>query len=547
MQTPLLLRALVGLGCVARVAPGARRRRGDGAGESSGAASAVSSAATSSGAGAGGFALDALELVPGGVRGAPYLHPSVARFQRALLYYTGADNLARDGRACVVLFLLEGSNADLEGERDGAPPPPYALRARAHVWVVDPHAKGRGPHPPPVVRRVFARARAQMGFVGGGRRGHGADAMDVTDVTEEGGMGGAGGAGTTPSSASCEFETASVVRTPEAALAACAATLAAHRASLAAKRGGATLLLLRAREGAAAMRRAVPLLSEFPTVEQPLSAAERALPALGWQASAVEGACRALLECDGRLRAAVSFSRYAHVPLGNLGADPACTAADVAFARLLRHNRKALWATPLARPDLGGAESDENEAWSDNRPAPSVSTPGAYRCVCVELELFGLAVGAVVAAPHLNQQDLAAAATAAGVVGAGVSDEAPAGDAFRLLQSLVADWLRDVRDKGSADADGMLQHFYRRLSSRAAALHEPALHALVHALMTRVFHRLVAECRRLGAVVVHASFERVIIATGKRERGLAERYVLYFVGALTACDVFQVREESVLP
>ena len=89
--------------------------------------------------------------------------------------------------------------------------------------------------------------------------------------------------------------------------------------------------------------------------------------------------------CSSRLH------RYANVPLGNLGHDTALSSADILFARLLRHNRHVLWASDCARPDLGGAELDENSAWAEELERPSLNAPGAYRTVCVELEVqFGL-------------------------------------------------------------------------------------------------------------------------------------------------------------
>ena len=64
-----------------------------------------------------------------------------------------------------------------------------------------------------------------------------------------------------------------------------------------------------------------------------------------------------------------------------------------------------------------------------------MTCPGAYRCVCVRLRLYNLAVSAVVKAEALAE--LEGASSAAGV-------EAGSGPAFRVLKALVHGWLADA-------------------------------------------------------------------------------------------------------
>jgi hypothetical protein len=65
-----------------------------------------------------------------------------------------------------------------------------------------------------------------------------------------------------------------------------------------------------------------------------------------------------------------------------------------------------------------------------------VTNPGAYRCVCVRLKLYSLAVTAVVKSEVLAELEGASSA-AAGV-------DAGAAPAFRVLKQLVASWLTDA-------------------------------------------------------------------------------------------------------
>ena len=59
------------------------------------------------------------------------------------------------------------------------------------------------------------------------------------------------------------------------------------------------------------------------------------------------------------------------------------------------HNRHLLWASESGFPDLGGLEGDENDIWADDDAVPTIEVAGAYRTICVDMDLFGLAVNSV--------------------------------------------------------------------------------------------------------------------------------------------------------
>jgi len=60
----------------------------------------------------------------------------------------------------------------------------------------------------------------------------------------------------------------------------------------------------------------------------------------------------------------VAASRYACVPLANLGDDPTISTVDALLGRLLSHNRQVLWASESGVPDLGGSECDDHHVQS---------------------------------------------------------------------------------------------------------------------------------------------------------------------------------------
>lgn len=59
---------------------------------------------------------------------------------------------------------------------------------------------------------------------------------------------------------------------------------------------------------------------------------------------------------------------------------------------------------------------------------------------------------------------------------------------------------------------------------------------LLHSLLLRC--RLISELRRLGACVVFASFQKVIIATTKSDIKAARDYVKFVVSTVTSRDLF---------
>jgi DNA polymerase epsilon subunit 1 len=56
-------------------------------------------------------------------------------------------------------------------------------------------------------------------------------------------------------------------------------------------------------------------------------------------------------------------------------------------------------------------------------------------------------------------------------------------------------------------------------------MHEPLLQQLVHKLMKKIFLQLIHQLKLLGCEVVHASFNRLILHTKKKDFEEAHSYV----------------------
>lgn len=73
---------------------------------------------------------------------------------------------------------------------------------------------------------------------------------------------------------------------------------------------------------------------------------------------------------------------------------------------------------------------------------------------------------------------------------------------------------------------------------RARAVFDRVRASVAAACIANVFHRLIAELRRLGACVVFASFQKVIIATNKSDVKAAREYAKFVVSTVTSRDLF---------
>lgn len=76
-------------------------------------------------------------------------------------------------------------------------------------------------------------------------------------------------------------------------------------------------------------------------------------PSLQWQLRAARRAVHRAAVAGGWLRERALLTRYAHVPLSDLGGDPSLAIADTLFARCLRAAGHALWVRDASLPDPG--------------------------------------------------------------------------------------------------------------------------------------------------------------------------------------------------
>ncbi|CAH3120153.1 unnamed protein product [Pocillopora meandrina] len=119
--------------------------------------------------------------------------------------------------------------------------------------------------------------------------------------------------------------------------------------------------------------------------------------------------------------------------------------------------------------------------------------------------------------------------------------------AFRILKGMVHSWLHEVSTYGNLNADAQLMHFYRWLASPSALLYDPALCRMVQRMMKKLYMQLIAEFKRLGSTIVFANLSRIIICTKKRSVADAKAYVDFILNSIRRKDLFhsiEIKPES---
>mmetsp|Transcript_13585 Transcript_13585/g.18994 ORF Transcript_13585/g.18994 Transcript_13585/m.18994 type:complete len:851 (+) Transcript_13585:39-2591(+) len=352
--------------------------------------------------------------------------------------------------------------------------------------------------------------------------------------------------------------------------------------SYAAKNHGPTFLLLNSSKPLQQLRRAIPGFNAFPVVTLPFppgpahNPSLSTLPALNWEPTAVQLCMEAFFYMGAvSYPKRVSYARYGQLPIGNLGRDEAVTLYDVSFSRQLQKTRTISWASNApGKPDLGvtvlpstdggdcnafdvdAGVSNQNEIWGDDDEliSPVIRNPGAFRCICTDIDVHDLAIAALTetlsaptTAPGYNNPMGGDGGSPTSVAlfnnGFGGSDpimksSAPLGDemstamSLPLLRAMANAWLRDAYDMNSIVADDMLHHAYRLISSPEPLMNDPALHRVIHSLMKTSFLRLLGELQRLGCSIVSASFHKITVATNKSSLSDAEEYVNFVISTI---------------
>jgi len=460
-----------------------------------------------------------------------YLHSNLS--YRRIFLYEALHHKRKTG--LVALFIMDTANPTVDiTEPCNAEPDTYRIDAKCLVWFVQP--SGTATITQSQCQNIFGNLLGEMC-----QQAHQkSDCESEYDCLSK--------------KTQCVFESVDFVMNAESAMKKVNGALKAFQQ----KKYGPTLLISNATKPISFLRKSIPNCSEFPIISLPFPpgpahSQSSLLPAIQWESEAMQLSLEAYIHM-----ATVSYprrvrsARYGNLPIGNFGLDESTTLFDITFARQLSKSRSLLWTSEVpGSPDLGsgimasaGDASDSLSninVWGDDDEmvSPVISSPGAFRNICIEIDLQDLAISAITDPSYINvATKQIGASTDSGVFDSAnqqastLGDEMSCSKSFGLLRNLVLSWMNDARDQKSLAADDLLHDIYRLVCSQSTFLHDPALHRLLHSLMKSNFYRLLGELQRLGATIVKASFSSITVSTNKSELSAANEYINFVISTI---------------
>lgn len=320
---------------------------------------------------------------------------------------------------------------------------------------------------------------------------------------------------------------------------------------------GPTLLCVQSSLGMGRLNAAMPIMADFPQTKIHITDDASLLSGMEWQRAGTRSMVRHFLNLNSVIDLMLDQCRYFYLPIGNMPTDTVMFGADLFFARHLQKNNFVLWISPTSRPDLGGREADDSRLLAEFEDNITVvqNKPGFYENFCVELAIDSLAVSALLQAAKIQDMEGASSAITFDIMPQASLDEMvsqtsataslPSYDetalcsaAFRVMRSMVNGWLREVSLHRNVFSDFQIVHFYRWVRSSGALLYDPALRRALNNLMRKLFLQIIAEFKRLGAEIIYADFNRIILNSGKKSVVDAIGYVEYIVQSIRNKELF---------
>uniref|UniRef100_A0A1I7UZR9 DNA polymerase epsilon catalytic subunit n=1 Tax=Caenorhabditis tropicalis TaxID=1561998 RepID=A0A1I7UZR9_9PELO len=305
------------------------------------------------------------------------------------------------------------------------------------------------------------------------------------------------------------------------------------------------------------LARKIPNLGLFPVVRLHIKEPSSLLNQIDWQKVVARRVLQHYLNSSFFLTDYIEWARYLRVPIGNLPADHALFGLDLLYARHLQKTGHALWATRASRPDLGGKELDDIRLSIDWNPLSVDDTVLLNRemfceTACVELQLSAVAVTALVQRSRVLEAEgaddvvtfdsmntIALQSISGATNSIACYDEGAAVDAsIKVLKQMLTECVRHIAHQGNRHADEVVMTVSRWLNTRSALLFDSALTRSISVLESKLVLLLCAECERIGAKVIHATAQKLVLNTGKTTSQEAKGFVEMLIQSLSTNVVF---------
>ncbi|KAI5954179.1 POL2 [Candida jiufengensis] len=287
-------------------------------------------------------------------------------------------------------------------------------------------------------------------------------------------------------------------------------------------------------------------LSNFPTIKMAIS--ELVLPAVGWQVLISKRVINHYFVLASWIQNLISLSKYGRIPLCNIQIENIGYLIDVEYARRLSENNIVLWWSQNPLPDLGGFEMDQSND-IEKLEFPTINNPEIYETTCLEVEIGTLTINTILTSSLINEAE-----------GTDLADESLQFDnnngastfsedsfstpALLILRAMVKDWWDDAL-KNNINADSVMNALITWVQRKNSHLYDPSLHYHVHNLSSKALLQLVSELKRMGASVVFANRNKMIIQTTKVSVENSYAYGQYILKAARSKPLFNFLDLNV--
>lgn len=327
---------------------------------------------------------------------------------------------------------------------------------------------------------------------------------------------------------------------------------------------GSTMIALQSNLNDAELISQVPTLDDFPLVKINIEEKSGLFNVLDWQKVAAKHMISHYMNLNTVIKNMLEQSRYFQLPLGNLPKDAPLFACDLFYARHLIKNNCILWCSSTSFPDLGGKQYDDFRLVqsqtitgdsAEDDILVNINFPGFYQNACLDISLENLSISALLQLNKINEYDGASSTNFSSMpemnIASLISGETPGNiyssyydeatlimPSLKILRTMIQYWLRDVASFGNAFADLQIIHFYRWLQSPHSLLYDPALKRTLQTYMKKLCLLLVTELKKLGANIVYANLNRIILSTKKYLYDDSLGFFKYLTNNIQNIDIF---------
>jgi len=289
------------------------------------------------------------------------------------------------------------------------------------------------------------------------------------------------------------------------------------------------------------------LLNEFPYIILPEIGSESLnFSVLDWQKKGLKALCENYMIMPELLQSLLEFCRYSHIPYCNLEGDKLLFVIDVFYSRILKAANCISWYSDSHKPDIGGAREDDlrNQIPTDYIYSEIVK-PSLYNHYCVEVDIELLALNTICVSDELKNIDKEASKLVEtknnnqnNYYSETVDEVMMTKTAFKYVKIMVMGWLDDVVKANSSFADILIQNIHRWVCQESSKLYDPFLRKMLAKLMKKVFGYLLNRLKSLGAQIVFANTNKIIISTGKMNFAEAENYANFVLKTIVSYPLF---------